>query len=255
VATSRYQEIADELSHQIHSGELGPGDQLPTEQELQRRFEVSLNTVRSAIRVLITEGRVEDRGRQGRFVRDLRTFHYNAQIYTSDPNYFEERTPRTDSWTRQVVDAGRRTEQDFHVSFQPPDPSVASRLRIPRQELVCVRDCHRYLDGTPWCDEITYYPRDIAEQCGLDSPNDITEGTVRRLAERGYIEDDWDDVISSRPATQHEVSDFEMGPQTPMLIHARVAYSSGRPIRLTKLIMPSDRNEIGYQLVRLAHKR
>ena len=63
-----YQQIADDLRRQIESGELAPGDQLPTEIELRDRFSSSRNTIRDAIKRLTSQGLVETRPGQGTFV-------------------------------------------------------------------------------------------------------------------------------------------------------------------------------------------
>jgi DNA-binding GntR family transcriptional regulator len=52
MAEPRYREIAEDLRQQIESGELGHGDQLPTELELRERYDSSRNTVRDAVKWL-----------------------------------------------------------------------------------------------------------------------------------------------------------------------------------------------------------
>jgi DNA-binding GntR family transcriptional regulator len=49
-----YRLIADDLREQIESGELEPGQQLRTELELREVYDASRNTVRDAIKWLIT---------------------------------------------------------------------------------------------------------------------------------------------------------------------------------------------------------
>jgi GntR family transcriptional regulator len=65
---SIYRRIAGDLRDKIESGELAHGSQLPTEIELRKLYEASRNTVRDAIKWLITRGLVETRPGQGRFV-------------------------------------------------------------------------------------------------------------------------------------------------------------------------------------------
>ena len=63
-----YRQIADDLRVQIESGNLRSGQQLQTEIVLTERYGASRNTVREAIRLLITLGLVEARPGQGTFV-------------------------------------------------------------------------------------------------------------------------------------------------------------------------------------------
>ncbi|WP_112681383.1 GntR family transcriptional regulator [Micromonospora saelicesensis] len=73
----KYQRIADELRRDIKNGTYGPGQRLPAEAALLERFRatfpsLSLETMRSAIRVLRAEGIVEARQGVGTFVSSNR---------------------------------------------------------------------------------------------------------------------------------------------------------------------------------------
>lgn len=69
-STSVVQLVIDRLSNAIISGELKPGDKLPTEPELASLFEVGRNSVREAVRILIAYGVLEIRRPEGTFVCD-----------------------------------------------------------------------------------------------------------------------------------------------------------------------------------------
>ena len=68
MAAPMYRVIAEQLRQQIEDREFEAGKQLPTEQELQERYGASRNTIRDAIKQLITLGLVETRPGQGTFV-------------------------------------------------------------------------------------------------------------------------------------------------------------------------------------------
>src|SRR6202167_4050429 len=63
-----YRRIAEDLRDKIESGALPRGSQLRTELELREKYDASRNTVRDAIKWLITRGLVETRPGQGTFV-------------------------------------------------------------------------------------------------------------------------------------------------------------------------------------------
>ena len=65
-----YERIVQQFEMQILGGVLRPGDRLPTEGELGKRFEVSRTTIREAVRVLRDKGMVEIHPRRGTFVTD-----------------------------------------------------------------------------------------------------------------------------------------------------------------------------------------
>lgn len=60
-----YRQLATELRYRIAMGNLEPGDRLPSLREGERRWGVSLHTVRRAYRALEDEGLVETRDRSG----------------------------------------------------------------------------------------------------------------------------------------------------------------------------------------------
>jgi len=68
MTTPMYRRIADQLRRQIKSGEFEAGTQLPAEQDLQKMYGASCNTIRDAIKQLTTLGLVETRPGQGTFV-------------------------------------------------------------------------------------------------------------------------------------------------------------------------------------------
>ncbi len=61
---SSWLKLADEISEKIHTGQLKPGDQLPTETALQDRTGKSRTTVRQAIAELRSRGRSEPSARR-----------------------------------------------------------------------------------------------------------------------------------------------------------------------------------------------
>jgi DNA-binding GntR family transcriptional regulator len=64
--------LAEQLSEQISSGRLAPGQRLPSEQQLRQRTGLSRTTVRAAIAELRRLGQVQTRHPAGTFVLGLR---------------------------------------------------------------------------------------------------------------------------------------------------------------------------------------
>lgn len=65
----RYQQIYQELRSRIRTGELRPGDRVPTEEELSSLHGVSRMTARHALNCLVSEGLVRRQKRLGSFVQ------------------------------------------------------------------------------------------------------------------------------------------------------------------------------------------
>ncbi|MBO4165417.1 MULTISPECIES: winged helix-turn-helix domain-containing protein [Micromonospora] len=66
----KWQQLADQIRGQIESGELAPGDQLPSTMQLKTEHGVSTTVVRQAILVLQTQGWVQGVHGLGVFVAE-----------------------------------------------------------------------------------------------------------------------------------------------------------------------------------------
>jgi DNA-binding GntR family transcriptional regulator len=79
-----YMQIADDLRAAIRTGQLAPGDQLPSTTDLSERYDVARMTVRSALRVLRDEGLVVARQGKGIFVRSTYSSDGDTEAVTMD---------------------------------------------------------------------------------------------------------------------------------------------------------------------------
>lgn len=68
-AQHKYQKRHDELLDRIESGELGPGDQLPSQRQLMTLHKVSYTTVTAALSALTRAGHIVSEHGKGTFVR------------------------------------------------------------------------------------------------------------------------------------------------------------------------------------------
>jgi GntR family transcriptional regulator len=249
----RYRELADVLRGAIYSGEavlgveLINGAQLPTEPELGAHFQVSRGTIRQALRELAAEGLLETRGRSGTYVRRLPMLEYNVDA--EDPHRSDDKPGSLDSWFSVVKRAGQEPSQGIRFRIEPASVVVAFRLGTQENGLVAVRECQRFVNGIPWSEQISYYPYGLARKCGLDTPEDIQEGTVRRMAAHGVVEDRLDHEISSRPASDDERRQFDLAPGVSVLVYQRIGRSKGDIIRYTCEVLPADRNIITHTTV------
>src|SRR6201996_132420 len=75
-----YLRVETGLASEIADGALKAGDQLPTEDDLIRRFEVSRITVRRAIQNLVSRGIVEIRRGKGTFVAAPKITHELTEL-------------------------------------------------------------------------------------------------------------------------------------------------------------------------------
>lgn len=73
--TPTYLEVAADIRDRISSGELGPGQVLPSETEMHQRYGISRPTIRRVIGQLRAEGLVVTIQGSGSFVREPRAQH------------------------------------------------------------------------------------------------------------------------------------------------------------------------------------
>jgi DNA-binding GntR family transcriptional regulator len=247
-ATPLYQRIAAELRDAIWAGQYPPGSQLPTEPELGERFKVSRNTVRLALGLLANEGIITSTPGRGTFVRDrvMLTYHAARAEAADRPNDWT-----TDAYFTEVREQGRQPSQTFDMRVVPATASVAQRLGVAEGEAVVVRRMFRHVDSEPWSVQDSSYPMDVAQECGLLVPHDIARGTVRAMAEHGYVEVGYVDEITARMPTPEEARTLDLGPGVPVLVYVRAAYTKDRPVRLTETIFAGDRNRLVYELGQL----
>ncbi len=247
-ATPLYQRIAAELRDAIWAGQYPPGSQLPTEPELGERFKVSRNTVRLALGLLANEGIITSTPGRGTFVRDrvMLTYHAARAEAADRPNDWT-----TDAYFTEVGQQGRKPSQTFDMRVAPATATIAQRLGVEEGDLVVVRRVFRRVDGEPWSVQDSSYPMDIAQECGLLVPQDIPRGTVRVMAEHGYVEVGYVDEITARMPTPDESRTLDLGTGVPVLVYVRTAHTKDRPLRLTETTFPGDRNRLVYELGQL----
>src|SRR5215210_2880218 len=77
-----YEEVGSRTSDLIVSGELRPGQALPSERKLAEQFKVGRAVIREAIRRLEVSGLVESRHGGGNYVREVTVEHLVAPIAT-----------------------------------------------------------------------------------------------------------------------------------------------------------------------------
>lgn len=68
--TAKYERLANAIREQIRSGELKPGDKLPSISQIREEYQISYGSVRGAMLVLKAEGLIEGRQGDGVFVKD-----------------------------------------------------------------------------------------------------------------------------------------------------------------------------------------
>jgi GntR family transcriptional regulator len=251
-AEPMYRQIANDLRRQIEDGELESAQQLSTELELRERYNASRNTVRDAIKWLITRGLVETRPGQGTFV--IKRINPFVTTLSKDP----ETGGGSDEGPiyREEVEAESRIPDSTEprVEMQKADETAAATLGVSRNAPIVSRHYQRSIDGTPWSLQTSFYPMSLVERGALRliQATDITEGTVAYLRnEIGIKQTGYRDLITVRAPNKTETDFFKLPDDGRVGVFEilRVAFDEQRaPFRLTVSVYPTDRNQFAVNI-------
>jgi GntR family transcriptional regulator len=243
----KYRQIAEDLRQKIESGELGYGTQLPTELELRDQYEASRNTIRDAVKLLTTRGLVETRRGQGTFVVTKITPYVTT--LTGEPG--KGRDEEGLVYVAAVQGEPRRPATTRpQVEIQEARGAGVGELGIPGEATVVSRHQRRYIEGTPWSLQTSFYPMDLALKGArrLFQVDNIEEGAVEYLRMTlGLKQAGYQDMISVRMPDADETSFFKLPEdgRVAVLEVRRTAYDTeGTPFRLTVSVYPADRNRL-----------
>ena len=243
-----YRQIAEDLQQRIESGELARGAQIPTEIDLREHYEASRNTIRDAIKWLMTRSLVETRPGQGTFV--IEKINPFVTTLTGDPE-----TGRGGGeegvYVAEVARSQRKSDiSEPRVEIQKAEKPVARSLRIEEGAQVVSRHQQRSIDGTPWSLQTSFYPMSLVQRgaTNLIQATDIDGGTVAYLAEKCGIEQaGYRDTIAVRPPDDNEARFFNLPADGRVSVFEiyRVGFDKeGNRFRLTVTVYPSDRNRL-----------
>jgi GntR family transcriptional regulator len=260
-----YKRVSEDLRGRIESGEIVPGSQLPTELELMEeygekfgvasaRVTISRNTVRDAIKLLVTRGLVVTRPGRGTFVVRkidpfVSTLSGSSEIGRETVRYVSE----VDGYASEVEASGRKPDVTVpRVEVQRATGRIASRLRLAEGTMVISRYQDRSIDATPWSMQATFYPMEWVTR-GADRllvAENITDGIIKYVEDvLGVKQVGWHDLITARVASSHEIAFFDLPEDGQVAVFevSRVGFDEhGQPLRLTVTVYPADRNYLAY---------
>jgi GntR family transcriptional regulator len=246
-----YRQIAEDLRQKIESGELGHGDQLPTELELREQYDASRNTVRDAVKSLASRGLIETRPGQGTFV--IAKMDPFVTILTGEPS--KGRDDEGPVYDAEVEATLRKpTTTDPRVEIRQASGVIARELQLPEGSDVVSRHQQRFIDGTAWSLQTSFYPMRLVERGAgklIHAPN-IEEGTVAHLgAKLGLIQAGYRDKITVRAPDANEATFFKLPDDGRVAVFEvrRTAFDDqGQPFRLTVSVYPTDRNQFAVNV-------
>jgi GntR family transcriptional regulator len=244
--TPKWRQIAENLRQKIESGELGrDGQVFPSELELQDTYNASRNTIRDAVKWLVTRGLVVTRPGQGTFVVTM-IDPFVTQLTDDGAGPGAEST----AYASEVAAQSRKPETSVpRVEIQQADGLVAVELRLAEGTPVVSRHQQRLIDGTPWSLQTTWYSMDLVTQGAvrLIQAEEISPGVVNYIEQvLGIKQAGWRDRFQVRPPDRRETEFFHLPDDGRIAVIeiVRTGYDeSGQPFRVTVTTYPADRNQ------------
>lgn len=224
--TPLYAQVEAALASGIADGTWPPGTQLPPEDDLVARFEISRTTVRKAIQNLAARGLVEIRRGKGTFVTQPKI----TQELTELSGFVEDMQALGRHPTARVVDK-RLVAAGEAVARQLALPSGITVMRIQRVRLA---------DGVPMSFDETYLPREIGEKIAA---HDLEAEPIFTLLEQRYnlplTEAEY--RLEAVSATPEVAAALEVAAGSPIFLIERTSYCVGhQPIDYEKLYYRGD---------------
>ena len=231
VALPKYVQVADYIREQIITGELKPGDALPSERQIVEEWGVSRPTATKALSALRVEGLVEARQGSGTFVRAQPTVSRRAR----------------DRYSHARM-TGRSYTPDERIAIRsagivPAPENVAAALGLQADAQAIQRQRVIYASERPIEISTSWFAADLVDAAPLlAEPKSLPgQGTLLYIEERtGRKGQVGRDRISARLATPEEALALELGeqPAAVLLVHHETYDQEGEPIEFVEAVYP-----------------
>jgi DNA-binding GntR family transcriptional regulator len=150
---TKAQQIATSIRNKVLSGELLPGDKLPSHRKLATEYATSRQTVDGAVQMLVADGTVEpsDRNRP-HVIADIKS----RMLTVADRAGLAAQTGR-------ALAKNERTEILF-AGWMPCPPDIAVHMEVEPGTPVICRERVNYIDDQPMATGRSFYPPEVSEK-------------------------------------------------------------------------------------------
>jgi GntR family transcriptional regulator len=220
----------------IAIGDLPSGSQLPSEDDLVKRYAVSRTTVRTAVQSLIARGLVEIRRGKGTFV--------------TQPIITQELTELT-GFVEDMQALGRKpTARVLDRRIVAASETVARQLALRRGSAVTRIQRVRLADGVALSFDETYLPQDLGDKIMAD---DLENQPIFSLLEQKYATPLLEAEYRLAAVASHGTVARALGmdPGSPIFLIERTTFSSShRPVDYERLYYRGDHVRFVTRLMR-----
>jgi GntR family transcriptional regulator len=232
-----WSQIADRLRKAMASGAFKPGDALPGEAEINRRFGVSRSTSRAALDHLETQGLIRRRSGLGSIVIEPRV---------------ERSLNRLSSFSEDMRMRGLTPSyRTKSIALVAATAAVAAELKVEEGAPVVEIDRILLADGTPMATSLTYLPPSVFAGSGLPDIEVLDRGSLyARLRSAGVFFAGGDERIEGALADRQTARELGVRQPAAVLVCRRTSWATdGRPLEHVILNYLADRYSFQVKLV------
>lgn len=240
-----YLRIASDLRARIASGDLAPGQKLPTESQLMRDHGVSRTVAKWAIAVLKGEGLVEGRRGSGVYVR-----HVHRMVREAHGRNMRSASASSSPFARDAARAGYNARWEHHSERTTANTRIAARLEVEPDAPVMVTR-YRYLaDDKPIQLATSWEPLAITAGTPVEWPErGAAVGVVARMDSIGVRIDGFTERVTARAAAAEEIEELDLPLRGAyVLVIVRTYHAAGSPVETADIVIPGDRYELLYRV-------
>ena len=231
-----YHWLSQTLREEIAHGVYEPGDALPTEHALMRRYDLSITTVRRAVHDLAREGLVYRRAGKGTFVRRTK---------------LEEHLLRLTSFAEEMQ--SRNIKPQFKLlkaEMKVPSQEIAQALKLPCDQKTFYIERVQMADREPIALARGYWLAEIGEKLATQ---DLRKIPLYEILESVFHIPLSEAVesISARVAPAGIARQIDARVRAPLLVRQRLTLTRDmRPIEHTTTYYRADRYDYKIRLAR-----
>ena len=228
--TALWKQIAQQIEAAILAGRYAPGDQLPTEAQLSRSFDVNRHTVRRALAFLAERGFTRVEQGRGSFVQE---------------SVIDYQLKRRTRFSENIVSQNRVASGILLQAKEvPAEGAVARALQLSEGSPVLVLEILRSADGRPVDIASHYFPK--ARFPGLAAAYAET-GSISRALEACGLSDYTrkETRITARTVRAGDAGHLRQPPNRPVLMTESINVDAeGRPVEYCVARFASDRVQL-----------
>ena len=233
-----YIQVMDALTEYIDHGDAQPGEQLPGEPELCRRFGVSRTVIRQALKELEYEGLIVREKGKGTFIAEPKI---RESLFQELTGFYQDMAAKGHPPVSKVL----------KQEIVPASARIAAYLNLAPEAPVIQVDRLRYVQNEPIVFVSTYLPHAL---CPKLLVADMTHQSLYAFLEQEYdlVIARGSRVLEAGLANHYEAELLGVMPGAPLIILDSISYlDDGTPIEFYHALHRGDRSRFEVELIRL----